>query len=115
VAENPFEKSVGPVRRILEEHARRIQEELEHALGQMRAAMNRAQADMDREAAEFEAMMAEARRQLRGSRDWTRADDWIRRPKRRRPPTKPAGGEPAPVKPRPKPTPLVDGAEAPIE
>ena len=25
------------------------------------------------------------------------------------------GGEPVPVKPRPKPTPLVDGAEAPIE
>ena len=25
------------------------------------------------------------------------------------------GGEPAPVQPRPKPTPLVDGAEAPLE
>jgi hypothetical protein len=28
---------------------------------------------------------------------------------------KPGGGEFAPVRPRPKPTPLVDGAEAPID
>jgi hypothetical protein len=38
------------------------------------------------------------------------------RPKRRRPPRRGLeGGEPVPVTPRPKPTPLVGGAEAPID
>ena len=36
-------------------------------------------------------------------------------PRKRRPPHGLDGGEPAPVKPRPNPKPLMDGAEAPIE
>ena len=42
---------------------------------------------------------------------WPDSDKLDRKRPRRRPP----GGEPVPVEPRPKPTPLMDGAEAPIE
>ena len=53
-----------------------------------------------------------------GPRDWTRPESWARQPKPRRPGgrrRRPRGGEPVPAVPRPKPKPLVDGAEAPIE
>jgi hypothetical protein len=64
--------------------------------------------------------MADVRKQMEGMEpkpfDF---DDLLRpkhsSPKRRRPRRRRPGGEPAPVKPRPNPTPLVDGAEAPLD
>ncbi len=113
---NFFEKAHWELKRAMEAHARRLREEMEHARDRMHAAMNQARADMDRERIELEELIKETRRQIEGSRDWSRPEDWVSPPKRRRRPRRrPPGGEPTPVKPRPNPTPLVDGAEAPIE
>ena len=115
MSEDPFESAARELKRALQEHARAMREEMERAREQMRAAMERLHADMDRARAEFEETMAEARRQMGGPRNWNRPDDWMPSRSRRGPPRKPRGGEPAPVEPRPKPTPLVDGAEAPLD
>jgi hypothetical protein len=74
---------------------------------------------------ELRAQRAAAPRGPRGARQIRSAQEHVDRlieravklpPKRRRPRRDlDDGGLPAPVKPRPNPTPLVDGAEAPIE
>jgi hypothetical protein len=116
VPKSLFEKAHWEFKRAMEAHARRLHAEMERARDQIHAAMEQARADMDRERIQFEELLKEVRRQSEGSRDWSRPEDWVSPPKRRRRPRrKPPGGEPAPVKPRPNPTPLVDGAEAPIE
>lgn len=111
--DNPFEDFGEEFRRAMEAHARIMREQMERARKQMHAAMQQAHEDFERARAEFEEMMAQARRDMAAG--WSARDDGKSAPKRRRPPRRPRGGEPAPVKPRPKPKPLVDGAEAPIE
>ena len=115
MADDFFERAGRKFKRAIEEHARRLRAEMERAREQMQATMDRARADMERERADFEDLMKEVRRQAHGSRDWSRPEAWAPPKRRRRPPRRPRGGEPAPVKPRPNPTPLTDGAEAPIE
>jgi exonuclease VII small subunit len=109
--EDPFEEAGKEFRRAMEQHARHMREEMDRAREEMRKAMNQCRADLAR--AEFERQMEEARAHF-NPRDggWP---DWMPSRKQRRPRRKPPGGEPAPVKPRPNPKPLVDGAEAPIE
>ena len=77
--------------------------------------MARLRADMDAAREEFaRAVGVEALNKARKYRD--RFGEWpTLRGRKRRPRRGLEGGEPVPVKPRPKPTPLVDGAEAPIE
>lgn len=60
---------------------------------------------------EEEVVLCRALKARRARRD-PRYRRWDQRRKR---PPRDLGGEPAPVKPRPNPTPLMDGAEAPIE
>jgi hypothetical protein len=90
-----------------------MREEMHRAREEMRNAMDQARAAMEEARAEFARQIEEARAHF-NLRDggWP---DWMPSRKRRRPRGKPPGGEPAPVKPRPNPKPLVDGAEAPIE
>ena len=90
-----------------------------------RAELQRERKDLDERMAKVRAEMEAAREEFaratgvdalnlaRKYRD--RFGEWpvLKRRKRRRGGFD--GGEPVPVKPRPKPTPLVDGAEAPIE
>jgi hypothetical protein len=95
-------------------YGQRLAEEIERAREQMNAAIERRRLDAHRERAEFEEMMAEFKR-AGGPRDWSLPESWTPGRKRRRPPRKPRGGEPAPVKPRPNPMPLTDGAEAPLD
>jgi hypothetical protein len=113
--------------------------EFERMLQRHRAAIDREVAEKEKKRdrlnadfAKLRAEMAAARREYheavkrgpeaalkvgRAYRDrfggWPEVDSAKNR--RRRPRRKPPGGEPAPVKPRPNPTPLTDGAEAPIE
>lgn len=115
MAEDPF-KSIGEeLKRAMEEHAALFREEMERVREHMQTAMERMKADMVRARTEFEQRMNDARRDAEAS-GWSTPDDYLPPRKRsRRPPRKPRGGEPAPVKPRPNPTPLTDGAEVPIE
>jgi hypothetical protein len=77
--------------------------------------MSRLRAEMEAARQEFEqAVGVDALNAARKYRDICGA--WPEIKGRKRGPRRDLdGGEPAPVKPRPKPTPLADGAEAPIE
>lgn len=112
--EDPFERAGKDFKRMMEKHAARMRDEMQRAAAEMRAAMDRARAEMERARDEFQRQMNEARH--RDPDGPTSLDELLRSgrrsSKRRRPPR---GGEPAPVKPRPKPKPLVDGAEAPVD
>ena len=92
-----------------------MRDELGWAREQLHAAMRPIMADLEAARREFDAMIREVHGDIEAPRDWTQLGEWVSRPKPRRPRRKPPGGEPLPVKPRPKPTPLMDGAEAPIE
>ena len=110
--EDPFDEAGKEFRRAMDQHARRMREEMDRAREEMRTAMDQCRADIEDARAEFERQMEDARAYF-NPRDggWP---DWMPS-RKRRPRRKPPGGEPAPVKPRPNPKPLVDGAEAPIE
>jgi DNA repair exonuclease SbcCD ATPase subunit len=121
-AKEEFEAEMGRVRAELEADLKRARtewaemdpEEAGRALRELKQARD-----------ELRAKRAAAPRGARGARQIRSAQEHVQRlieravnlpPKRRRPRRDlDDGGLPAPVKPRPNPTPLVDGAEAPIE
>jgi hypothetical protein len=87
----------------------------------MRPAIERMKEEMERVGAELNQAMREFHEQYEAART-SAGDDHGRRAKRsrksvakKRPRKRPPAGETAPVRPRPKPTPLMDGAEAPVE
>lgn len=92
------------MRRTIDQARLDHQRAMDDALEQIQAALSFAQAEMRAARIEFRAKMDEARRRL----------DGIRRGEQRRRRRDP-GDELEPVSPKPKPPPLVDGAEAPIE
>ena len=106
-----FEGMVARHRRAIERECaelKRLRTERDERLARIRAELDAARAEYEK-AIEQGLDAMEAARKYRD-----RFGAWPE-PKRRRPRRGWEGGEPAPVKPRPKPTPLVDGAEAPIE
>ena len=118
VDKDPFGSARKQFERAFENHARRLREQIELARAQMHQAMEAHRSDMERHRAEFEREMEKARENME-TRGWERAfkstshgpSSSKRRWRRRRPPEPEFG----PVKPRPNPKPLMDGAEAPIE
>ena len=104
MAEDPFEEE----RRRFEEAINQYRAELERARERGQAAFERARAEMERDRQLARLAFEQAREEFLAMID-------KRRTVRRRPPGRPLGGEPAPVAPKPKPRPLQDGAEAPIE
>ena len=88
----------------------RVQRELSDSLEQLRAEVSAARS-------EFERAIRRGRDPLPAARKYRDAwGAWPNvAPRRRRPPRGLDGGEPLPVEPRPKPTPLMGGAEAPID
>ena len=104
MVEDPFEEE----RRRFEKAINQYRAELERARERGRAAFERARAEMERDRQQARLAFEQAREEFLAMID-------KRRIVRRRPPRRPLGGEPAPVAPKPKPTPLQDGAEAPIE
>jgi hypothetical protein len=116
VAEHPYERIERELRRAFEKHARRLAADLGRASEHLRAHLDQATSDLARIRRQHARMIEDVRRQPGDRRDWTSAEAWTRWPKGpRKPRRKPPGGEPAPVKPRPNPTPLVGGAEAPLD
>ena len=91
--------------------------ELERARKELDERMARLRAEMEPARQEFERMAGQGVEALNAARKFReRFGEWPQlKGRKRRPRRRPPGSEPAPVKPRPKPTPLVDGAEAPIE
>ena len=130
VAQDPFEAFGREFKRAMEEHGRQLNEEMKRVHEQMHSAMQRMKEEMDRAGAELQRAMRDFHRERSNYTNSSEvsyqagmrahaADRTSRRDrsssKRKRPPRKPRGSVPAPVKPSPKPTPLMDGAEAPIE
>ncbi|HEX5257673.1 MAG TPA: hypothetical protein VFW35_02700 [Sphingomicrobium sp.] len=119
MAENPFENIGREFRQAIEDHAGLFREEMERIREQMHGAMEQMKVEMERVGGELQRAMKEFHGDAPSPPDWfgdrVKADRASRSSGRKRPRRKPPGGEPAPVKPRPKPKPLVDGAEAPIE
>ena len=105
MAEDPFEEE----RRRFEEAINEYRAELERARERGRAAFARARAEMESDRQQARLAFEQAREEFLAMIDKRRIVG------RRRPPRRPLGGEPVPVTPRPKPTPLQDGAEAPVE
>lgn len=104
MTKDPFKDVRKEIDKARADHRRAMDEALE----QIQAAISFAQAEMRSARIEFRAAMEQARRRL----------DQIKRDEgksRRRRPRRDPGGELEPVEPRPKPKPLMDGAEAPIE
>lgn len=125
MAQNPFEIFGREFRRAMEEHGdllheqmKRVREELESAMEQMRDEMERVGAEIQRAMDEFHQEhfhvdpFEPAMKPARPKQPRRKAKPVA---KKRRPRRKPPGAATAPVKPKPKPTPLMDGAEAPVE
>ena len=97
------------------EHLRR---EMEHARAAMEEAMAQARAEMEAARVELENEWTRAREEIDAARAQMEGG-WAQRAakaaRQRRGPRKRPGGETAPVKPRPNPSPLEGGAEAPLE
>ena len=129
-----FEQARRELEAAREEHRafmasaqREMRETMQAAAREMRQAMQTAGAEMRAAQAEFRAEMQRARREGQdvppGSRSGRNRrtswwDPFLRAQPNPRPPRRPRkgpGGETEPVEPRPKPTPLQGGAEAPIE
>jgi hypothetical protein len=90
--------------------------EVERVRRELDAMMARLRAEMQAALEEFDRALERAADPLPAARTYRdRCGAWPLRKPNRRPRRGSEGGEPIPVKPRPKPTPLVDGAEAPIE
>jgi hypothetical protein len=121
VAKNQFQAEMAGARAELEADLKRA--------GAQRAVMSpeemmRELEDLKQAREELRVRKARAPRGARGWRQVRPAQEQVERmiervlkkpPKRRPRPKDPRGGEPVPVDPRPNPTPLMDGAEAPIE
>jgi hypothetical protein len=106
-------------RRRAFEHMRASHElrrrEIEQARMQFEPRMASLRAEMDAAREEFERAIGHGIEALQAARRYHgRFGAWPLRKGRKKPPRFDAG-EAAPVEPRPKPKPLVDGAEAPIE
>ena len=108
-----FERMIARHQREIE-HQRseleRKRRELDERMARLRAEMQAAREEFARAVEQGVPPMQAARKYRDKFGAWP--DPMLRRKPRRRGFD---GGEPAPVKPRPKPTPLVDGAEVPIE
>lgn len=98
--------SFRQVRKNIDEARADHRRAMDEALEQVQAAISFAQAEMRAARIEFRAKMDEARHRL---------DRLKRGEGKRRRPRRDPGGELEPVTPKPKPKPLVGGAEAPIE
>jgi hypothetical protein len=123
VADNPFESFGREFRRAMEEHGKLLDEEMKRIQAQMQSPMKELKAVMERVGAELQQAMEEFHRRQSDPGDWLDAGAGVAPlsrkatvpPKKKRPRRKPPGTASVPVKPRPKPKPLMDGAEAPIE
>lgn len=100
------EVEIEKQRKDLEQKRKELDERMERLRAEMAAAQE-----------EFEQAIGRGIDALNAARKYRdRFGAWPERRRRRRPPRDGLqGGEPVPVKPPPKPTPLVDGAEAPLE
>jgi hypothetical protein len=88
----------------------RIKGEFDDRLTSLRDEMNTARAEIERAVRDGLDPFPAAFRYRHRWGEWPDMS-----PRRRRPRRGLEGGEPVPVEPRPKPKPLIDGAEAPIE
>ena len=104
MTKDPFKSARKEIDQARLDHRRAMDEALE----QIQAAISFAQAEMRVARVEFRATMERARRRIERIQ---RSESQSRRKRPRRDP----GGELEPVIPKPKPKPLMDGAEAPIE
>ena len=115
MSKDPFEEARKEFDRAREEH--RL--DMERARQAMSDAVAQARAEMDAARVEFMKAIEEARRHIEAARERMQGEMYRRasgqEPRRRKPRRRRPGGEPAPVMPRPNPSPLQDGAEAPIE
>lgn len=106
--------------RMVARHAAAIEEqrsELAHRRRELEAGMERLRSEMATAREAFERAIENGGDAFRAARKYCeRFGAWPpRKPRNGRRGRGMDGGDPAPVKPRPKPTPLMDGAEAPIE
>ena len=125
MAQNPFEGIGRELKRAMEEHGRLLNEEMKRVQVEMHSAMNQMKDEMQRVGAELQRAMEEFHRERSNPSAWDEiviSPEPIRPSKKlkgtrgkKKPRRKPPGTAAAPVKPRPKPMPLVDGAEAPID
>ena len=117
--ESPFEGIARELKRAMGEHAQLFRQEMERIRQQMDGAMGQMKEEMERARGELHRAMEGLRYKAPDLPGWV--DEPLKpgrsraSSKRKRPRRKPPGGEMAPVKPRPKPTPLKDGAEAPVD
>ena len=91
---------------------REKREAVETRMAKLRAEMAAAREKFERALKRGEGAFEAAREYREKFGGWP---EMTRRNKRRRPRRGMEGGEPVPVEPKPKPNPLIDGAEAPIE
>ena len=98
----------------MDHHVRLIRNEMDRVRKQIDEQVDRLRAEMQAVRDKFE--RTEGIESLNLAREYReRFGAWPHSKRHKRRPRDFDGGEPAPVKPRPKPTPLMDGAEAPIE
>ena len=122
VTDNPFESFGREFRRAMEEHGQLLNEEMKRVQAQIQSPMEELKAAMGLVGAELQRAMEELHRRHPNPGDSLDAGVGVA-PLSRRPGYRPErsghGASPGtasvPVKPRPKPKPLVDRAEAPIE
>jgi hypothetical protein len=119
VPEHPFEPFGSEFRRAMEEFGtrlneemKRVQREIEGAVGGVAAELQRVMEELHRERDDRPNFWETAVNADRDDRTARRAKPVS---KKKRPRRRPPGSATAPVKPKPKPTPLKDGAEAPVE
>ena len=117
--QHPFEPFGSGFRRAMEELGTRLNEEMKRVHEQMESAMERVAAEVQRAMEEFQRNRESpvAPPKPKRKREPTdRITPKMRRASGKKPPRrKPPGSAAAPAKPKPKPTPLKDGAEAPVE
>lgn len=112
MSKDPFER----MRKEFERAEEDLRREMARAHEEIEREMKRARDELETAQIEFERQMEEARRFTQVPLDaHLPRSPKPPRSKRRRPPRKPPGGEHAPVRPRPNPTPFTDGVEAPID
>jgi hypothetical protein len=121
MAQNPFEGLGREFSRAMEEHGRLLNEEMKRIQQQMQPAIELMKEEMERVGAELQRAMKEFHQRSAEAGGYCDAEfkpvpvSRKAKPPKKRPRRKPPGSASAPVKPRPKPTPLMDGAEAPVE
>ena len=119
MAEHPFEPFGTEFRRAMEELGTRLNEEMKRVQQQLDGAMERVAAEVQQAMEEFQREREGPVRPDRPRRKREPVDrispKMRRASPKKRPRRKPPGSAAAPVKPKPKPTPLKDGAEAPVD